>query len=68
MKKYGSNIISIKIIGYERSTFTVILANRSKLPPVVIFKLKNISQENFSDNIFVRTNIKGWINKNKMIR
>ncbi len=70
MKKYGSNIISIKTIGYKRSTFTVILdcmVNKLKLPPVVTFKLKNIFWKIFSDNIFVRTNVKRWINKNEII-
>ncbi|CAI2163798.1 204_t:CDS:2 [Funneliformis geosporum] len=41
--------------------------NESKLPPVIIFKLKNIPQKTFSNGIFVRVNAKGWVNEDKMI-
>ncbi len=61
MKKYDFNTISIKIIEYEKSTFTIILdciIDGSKLPSVIIFKLKTISQKTFSNNIFVRINVK----------
>jgi hypothetical protein len=37
--------VSIRTIGHERTNFTVVLtciANGTKLPPVIIFKLKNI--------------------------
>ena len=45
LEKCNSNTINIKTTRHERSTFTVVLgcmADRSKLPPIVIFKLKNI--------------------------
>ncbi|RGB36286.1 hypothetical protein C1646_758247 [Rhizophagus diaphanus] len=32
------------------------------LPPVVIFKLKNVSQEIFPNGVFIKTNQKGWVN------
>ena len=70
LEKYGSNTISIKTIGYKRSMFTVILgcmANGSKLPSVIIFKLKNKSQEDFSNDVYIRTNTKKWVNKEEMI-
>ena len=70
LEKRGSSTINIKTTGHERSTFTVILgcmANGFKLPPVVIFKLKNIPRGTFPDGIFVRTNEKGWVNENEMI-
>ena len=44
LEKCSSNTINIKTTGHERSIFTVILdciADSSKLPPVIIFKLKN---------------------------
>jgi hypothetical protein len=70
LEKCSSNTISIKTTEYERSTFTVILgcmADKSKLPPVVIFKLKNIPREIFPSGIFVRVNAKGWVNENEMM-
>ncbi len=70
LEKYGSNTISIKTIGYKRSMFTVILgcmANGSKLPSVIIFKLKNKPQEDFPNNVYIRTNAKGWVNEEEMI-
>ena len=69
LEKRGSSTINIKTTGHERSTFTVILgcmADGTKLPPVVIFKLKNVPRETFPDGIFVRTNEKGWVNENEM--
>ncbi len=62
LEKRGSNTINIKTIGHKRSIFTVVLgcmADESKLPPVVIFKLKNIPRETFPNSIFVRVNAKG---------
>ena len=50
LEKRGSSTISIKTTGHERSTFTVILgcmADGSKLPPVIIFKLKTYLEEHF---------------------
>jgi transposase-like protein len=70
LEKRGSNTINIKTTGHERSTFTVVLgcmADGSKLPPVVIFKLKNIPRETFPNGIFVRVNAKGWVNEDEMI-
>ena len=70
LEKRGSSTVTIKTTGHERSTFTVVLgcmADGSKLPPVVIFKLKNVPRETFPDGIFVRTNGKGWVNENEMI-
>ncbi len=70
LKKRSSNTISIKTTGHERSMFTVILdymANSLKLPPIIIFKLKNKLRKEFPNGIFIRTNEKGWINKEKMI-
>ncbi len=43
------------------------MADSSKLSSVIIFKLKNKSREKFSNSVFIRTNEKGWVNKEKMI-
>ena len=61
LKKYGSSSINIKTTGHERSIFTVILgcmADGTKLPLVVIFKLKNIPREDFPYRVYVRVNEK----------
>ncbi len=71
LEKRSSNTINIKTIRYERSTFTVVLdcmADESKLSPIIIFKLKNILRETFSNSIFIRVNAKGWINEDEMIQ
>ncbi len=70
LEKHGSNTISIKTTGHKKNMFTVILgymADSLKLPPVIIFKLKNKPREEFSDDIFIRTNEKGWVNEEKII-
>ncbi len=70
LEKYDSNTINIKTTRHERSMFTVILgyiADSSKLPPVIIFKLKNKPREEFSNGVFIRTNEKSWVNEEKMI-
>jgi len=42
------------------------LADGTKLPPVIIFKLVNVPREEFFDGVIIRANAKGWINKDKM--
>jgi len=56
--------------GHERSNFTVVLAclaNGTKLPLVIIFKLKKISREEFPEGIVIRANSEGWMNEEEMI-
>jgi len=51
--------ISICIIGYEKTNFTVVLtcmSNGIKFSSLVIFKLKNISKCNFSSKVIIRAN------------
>ena len=46
----------------ERSHFTVVLAcmaDGTKLPPLIIFKLKNVPRISFPSNVFVRANPSG---------
>ncbi|CAI2195596.1 19397_t:CDS:1, partial [Funneliformis geosporum] len=43
------------------------LADGTKLPPVIIFKLKKIPYEEFSEGVVIRANSQGWMNKEEMI-
>ena len=66
----GAKTISIYIIGHKKTNFTVVLtyiADGTKLPLIVIFKLKKIFKENFSLEVIVRANPTGWMNKNEML-
>jgi hypothetical protein len=42
------------------------MADGTKLPPVIIFKLVNVPWEEFPDGVIVRANSKGWMNENEM--
>ena len=69
VEQCSTKTVSILSTGYEHSSFTVVLscmANGTKLPPVIIFKLVNVPREEFSDGIIVRANPKGWMNENKI--
>ncbi|CAG8561418.1 11541_t:CDS:2 [Scutellospora calospora] len=46
----GNKTISIRTYGYEKFCFTIVLAclaDSTKLPPIIIFKLKNILRLEF---------------------
>jgi len=46
--------INIQTTGHERSHFTVVLAcmaDGTKLPPLIIFKLKKVPRVNFPSNV-----------------
>ncbi|CAG8507144.1 22632_t:CDS:2 [Dentiscutata erythropus] len=61
--------ISIKTCGYEKSCFTVVLtclADGTKLPPMIIFKLKNVPQLEFPSGVVIRANESGWMNEMQM--
>ena len=65
----GAKEVSVSTTGHEKTNFTVVLSityDGAKLPPMVIFKKKNIPNENFPNNIIVECNPKGWINKEVM--
>jgi hypothetical protein len=65
----GKKSISIRTTGHERTNFTVVLtcmADGTKLPPVIIFKLKNIPRGNFPQKVIIRANQTGWMNENEM--
>ena len=69
IEQRDTKTVSILSTGHERSNFTIVLAclaDGTKLPPVIIFKLVNVPQEEFSDGVIIRTNAKGWMNKDEM--
>ena len=56
--------------GHERSNFTIVLAclaDGTKLPLVIIFKLKKIPREEFPEGVVIRANSQGWMNEEEMI-
>ena len=66
----GANTISIRTCDHEKSNFTVILdciTNRTKLPPVIIFKLVNILWQIFFVGVMICANPTGWVNENEML-
>ena len=55
----GTRTVSIRITGHERTNFTVVLtcmADGTKLPPLIIFKLKKIPKGNFSSGVIICAN------------
>jgi len=66
----GTRTVNIRTTGHERSHFTVVLAcmaDGTKLPPLIIFKLKNVPRISFPSNVFVRANPSGWMNEIEMV-
>ncbi len=66
----GAKTISIHTTGHEKTNFTVVLtymANWTKFPLIMIFKLKKILKGNFLPEVIVCANPIGWINKNEML-
>ncbi len=62
VKQYSTRTVSILSTNYEHFNFTVVLtyiANETKLPSVIIFKLINVSRKKFSDSIIIHINKKG---------
>lgn len=65
----GEKTVSITTTGHEKSSFTCILAcaaNGQKLKPLVIFKRKTIPKGDFSADVLVLANEKGWMNEEIM--
>ena len=66
----GARTISIRTCGYEKSNFTVVLccmADGTKLPPLIIFKLKNVPRLDFPVGVKIRANQQGWMNTDEML-
>ena len=62
MEQSGSKTVSILSTGHERSNFTIVLAclaDGTKLPPVIIFKLKKIPREEFPEGVVIHANSQG---------
>ncbi|GBB96855.1 hypothetical protein RclHR1_28540001 [Rhizophagus clarus] len=60
----GAQSVSICITGHEKANFTVVLTcmmDGIKLPLLIIFKLKNVPRGNFSPEVIIRVNQKGWM-------
>jgi DDE superfamily endonuclease len=70
VEQSGSKTVSILSIGHERSNFTIVLAcmaDGTKLPSVIIFKLKKIPREEFPEGVVIRANPEGWMNEEEMV-
>jgi len=70
IEEIGSRTVSIRTCGHEKSNFTVVLAcmaNGTKLPPMIIFKLKKIPRLDFPTGVIIRTNKEGWMNAEEML-
>ena len=66
----GIRTVSIRTTGHEKTNFTVVLtcmADGTKLPPLIIFKLKKIPKGNFPPEVIVHANPTGWMNENEML-
>ena len=62
--------VLILTTGHEYINFTVTLtclADGTKLPPFIIFKLVNVSREKFPDGVYVHANPSGWMDEKEMI-
>ena len=69
IEQRDTKTVSILSTGHERSNFTIVLAclaDGTKLPPVIIFKLVNVPREEFPDRVIIRANAKGWMNEDEM--
>ena len=70
IEERGKRTVSILTTGHERTNFTVTLtclADGTKLPPFIIFKLVNVPREKFPDGIYVHANPSGWMDEKEMI-
>jgi hypothetical protein len=68
--EFGVRSVSIRTTGHERSNFTVVLtcmADGTKLPLLIIFKIKNILQGNFPPEVIIQANKTEWMNENEML-
>ena len=68
-RKTGKSVVTIQMTGNEKPTFTVVLscqADGQKLSPMVIFKRKTLPKEKFLTGVTIKTNPKGWMNKEMM--
>ena len=70
VEETGSRTVSIRTTGHEKSNFTVVLscmADGTKLPPLIIFKLVNVPRQIFPSGVIIRTNREGYMNLDEII-
>jgi len=70
IEETGSKTVSIRTCGYEKSNFTVILAcmaDGTKLPATIIFKLAKVPRQIFPSGIIIRANKKGYSNTEEIL-
>lgn len=70
VEERGKRTVSILTTGHEHTNFTVTLtclADGTKLPPVIIFKLVNVPREQFPDGVYIRANPSGWMDEKEML-
>jgi len=70
IEERGKRTVSILTTGHECTNFTVTLtclADGTKLPPFIIFKLVNVPREKFPDGVYVHANPNGWMDEKEMI-
>ena len=64
INKNGESSVMLKTTGHEKTHFTCVLgctASGEKIPPMVTFKRIMMPKENFSKDIVVKVNKKGWM-------
>ena len=65
----GTEDVFLATTGHHRTFFTVVLtvlASGEKLPPMIIFKLKEIPNVQFPEGAIVKANKEGWFNNGLM--
>jgi len=70
IEEHGKRTVSILTTGHECTNFTVTLAclaDGTKLPPFIIFKLVNVPREQFPNGVYVHANPSGWMDEKEMI-
>jgi hypothetical protein len=66
----GNKTISIRTCGHEKSGFTIVfayMADRKKLLPMIIFKLKKILRLTFPSEVIIWANSQSWMNTEEML-
>ena len=65
----GAKTVAVKTSGRVKTHFTVILAcctDRTKLPPMIIFKRKTFTKEKIASGVTVHMHEKGWMSQGGM--
>ena len=66
LKRTGSSAVSIRTMGNEKSSLTVVLGCQAidqKLPPMVIFKRRTLPKEKSPAGLIIKANPKGWMDE-----